>query len=374
MSEEVPRIGGREGKNRKIKSLEHKNLHLETLNKSLEERITYLEVREQQRNIEICGLEEKSNENLNETIKVLAGTLGLETSKICKFKRVGEETKNEAARNTNSVRSDSANHKKNRPRPVTITLPTRAARNQWLATRKTHQLINDDVFANGNTHRIYVNEDLTKHMRNILWTAKNELKSSFKYIWIGYKKVGCELWAKYCFPDKEYWSPEFQHKLYTEHKMLCNRHFPRTSFSDYPESCKKLHRYAVPDDNKESRIKQRPDLVNRTRGLRAISVPKSAEHVCLKLDLTSLLATRVSVARGVMQGGPTSHTWRLRRRPRNLPAEDTSGPEDFTPQHQINPEGTPKPFPVTPPTLGSSDLGSQDLIRPPGSQNSPSPS
>ncbi|KAH9635596.1 hypothetical protein HF086_012265 [Spodoptera exigua] len=54
--------------------------------------------------------------------------------------------------------------------------------------------------------------------------------------------------------------------------------------------------------------------------------------------LTSLLATRVSVARGVTQGGPTSHTWRLRRRPVNLPAEDTSGPEDFTPQHQLGHE------------------------------------
>ncbi|KAF9405686.1 hypothetical protein HW555_013690, partial [Spodoptera exigua] len=93
-------------------------------------------------------------------------TLGLETSKICKFKRVGEETKNEGARNTNSVRSDSANHKKNRPRPVTITLPTRAARNQWLATRKTHQLINDDVFANGNTHRIYIS--LARNVKKML--------------------------------------------------------------------------------------------------------------------------------------------------------------------------------------------------------------
>ncbi|CAH2062390.1 unnamed protein product, partial [Iphiclides podalirius] len=62
----------------------------------------------------------------------------------------------------------------------------------------------------------------------------------------------CELWAKYCFPDKEYWSPEFQHKLHTQHKMLCNRHFPRTSFSDYPETSKKLHRFAVPDEIKET--------------------------------------------------------------------------------------------------------------------------
>ncbi|KAF9417239.1 hypothetical protein HW555_005641 [Spodoptera exigua] len=80
---------------------------------------------------------------------------------------------------------------------------------------------------------------------------------------------------------------------------------------------------------RQSRIKQHLDQPNRTRGLRAISVLKSAEHVCLRLELTSLWTPRGSVARGVTQGRPPSHTWRLRRRPRNLPAEDTSGPEDY---------------------------------------------
>ncbi|KAJ8708707.1 hypothetical protein PYW08_010089 [Mythimna loreyi] len=84
-------------------------------------------------------------------------------------------------------------------------------------------------------------------------TAEDSLTTLFRFPKPGKTNtLRCELWAKYCFPDKEYWSPEFQHKLHTEHKMLCSRHFPRTSFSDYPETFKKLHRFAVPDDNKEA--------------------------------------------------------------------------------------------------------------------------
>ncbi|XP_047036130.1 uncharacterized protein LOC124641914 [Helicoverpa zea] len=81
--------------------------------------------------------------------------------------------------------------------------------------------------------------------------AEDSLTTLFRFPKPGKTNTSrCLLWAKYCFPDKEYWSPEFQHKLHTEHKMLCNRHFPRTSFSDYPETFKKLHRFAVPDDIK----------------------------------------------------------------------------------------------------------------------------
>lgn len=177
-------IEEKEKSDKKIKALEHKNVHLETLNKSLEERIANLEIHEKERNVEIFGLEEKSNENLDSTVKVLAGKIGVDAGKIYEIKRVGAENKYGAARNTNSVRGDSANSNQQKPRPVIITLTSRATRDQWLATRKSHQLTNDDVFANGNKQRIYVNEDLTKCMRNILWTAKNELKSTYRYIWI----------------------------------------------------------------------------------------------------------------------------------------------------------------------------------------------
>ncbi|CAB3245226.1 unnamed protein product [Arctia plantaginis] len=51
----------------------------------------------------------------------------------------------------------------------------------------------------------------------------------------------CELWAKYCFPNKAWSSPKFQDELHSKHKMLCSKHFESTCFIE-----KKLFRTAVP--------------------------------------------------------------------------------------------------------------------------------
>ncbi|XP_059053043.1 uncharacterized protein LOC131847470 isoform X2 [Achroia grisella] len=55
----------------------------------------------------------------------------------------------------------------------------------------------------------------------------------------------CELWAKYCCPDKQWSSVSFQSKLYSEHRMLCHRHFKESAFVDF--ASKKLRRFASPD-------------------------------------------------------------------------------------------------------------------------------
>ncbi|KAF9423065.1 hypothetical protein HW555_001369 [Spodoptera exigua] len=170
-------IEEKEKSDKKIKALEHKNVHLETSIKALEERVSYLEVREKGKNIEIYGLEEKQNENIENTVKVIASKLGIADGKICEAMRVGEEVKSDKKQ------------RDSKPRPIIITMATRTARDKWLATRKTHKLTNSDILENGNKQRIYVNEDLTKHTRNLLWTAKSELKPTFKYIWVKNGKV-----------------------------------------------------------------------------------------------------------------------------------------------------------------------------------------
>lgn len=57
----------------------------------------------------------------------------------------------------------------------------------------------------------------------------------------------CELWAKFVFPDGPWHSPEFHKKLFSEHRMLCSKHFDLTSFSDFSQ--KKLFRDASPKEN-----------------------------------------------------------------------------------------------------------------------------
>lgn len=68
----------------------------------------------------------------------------------------------------------------------------------------------------------------------------------------------CEKWAKYMFPHRKSSSPDLHWLLYTEHRMLCDKHFNKTSFIDY--SKKKLHDNAVPDGSLRYNIKEQDAL------------------------------------------------------------------------------------------------------------------
>ncbi|CAH2083834.1 unnamed protein product [Euphydryas editha] len=55
----------------------------------------------------------------------------------------------------------------------------------------------------------------------------------------------CESWARYVFPDRNC-TIEVQKKLYSEHRMLCQRHFKDEDFADGDKKC--LLRTAIPCD------------------------------------------------------------------------------------------------------------------------------
>lgn len=75
-----------------------------------------------------------------------------------------------------------------KPRPVVITLASKADRDEWLSKRR-NRITNADVFNNQNKNAIYINEDLIKPMRHLLWITKMELKPAFKYIWINNGRI-----------------------------------------------------------------------------------------------------------------------------------------------------------------------------------------
>ncbi|XP_063363641.1 uncharacterized protein LOC134652394 [Cydia amplana] len=180
-------IEDRDKANNRIKALEHRNNHLETCNRALEERVTWLETKEKEKNVEIVGLEDKDDVILENVIQQLARKLGVDDGQIHEIQRVG--VKPAAVKPATANKQNEGRSSQPRPRPVVITMATRAARDQWLAARKTIKLCNNDVFENGNKDFIYINEDLTKYTRNLLWTAKNELKPTYKYVWVKEGKV-----------------------------------------------------------------------------------------------------------------------------------------------------------------------------------------
>lgn len=163
----------KEAAEKKISSLENKNIYLEKCNKALEERVAAMEMKEKENNVEISGLDVTDEENINNVVAKVAYKLKLEEKYIKEARRVG------------SIKTAEA---KNRPRPVIVTLISREARNQWIKQRKAH-ITNHDIFGNNNKSLIYINEDLTPAIKQLFWLTKSRLKPTFKYIWIQNSRI-----------------------------------------------------------------------------------------------------------------------------------------------------------------------------------------
>lgn len=153
---------------KKIKSLEQKNVYLEKCNTALEERVQELEVREKEKNIEIHGLEMQNQENIISVVGDLAKKLNLNVNDIEDAQRVGQTKLDDT-----------------KPKVVLVALRSKSARNEWMLARKENKITNNTVYANGSDKRIFINEDLPKYKRQLLWMVRNQLKPrGFQYIWV----------------------------------------------------------------------------------------------------------------------------------------------------------------------------------------------
>ncbi|CAB3260080.1 unnamed protein product [Arctia plantaginis] len=81
----------KEESQKKMKTLEQKNVYLEKCNKALEERVQELEMKDKEKNIEIHGLEKHENENTKLVVQKMAQKLNLDPNDIEEAQRVGQE-------------------------------------------------------------------------------------------------------------------------------------------------------------------------------------------------------------------------------------------------------------------------------------------
>ncbi|XP_026746352.1 uncharacterized protein LOC113507654 [Trichoplusia ni] len=158
----------KEAAEKKIKSLEQKNVFLEKYNRALEERVEELEMKEKEKCLEICGLENIPNENTKQVVQEVAKLLQVNPEDIEDAERVGKEKDGDQ-----------------RPRIIKVKLRTKNARIKWMAAKKEHTVTNSKLHSNGSDKRIYINEDLPKQKRQLLWSTRNKLKEKgFQYIWV----------------------------------------------------------------------------------------------------------------------------------------------------------------------------------------------
>lgn len=161
---------------RQLKELDGYKIEVTNLRAEVAELRLALSSREQRallKDIEINGITEQKEENLQQIVTVISSKLGVELDPrdVDDVRRVG-------------LRGGGAGGLE-RPRPVVITFTRRAARDQMLrASRVRRGLTTDAINIGGNSRRVYINEHLTKANR-VLFSKARSVGSelNFKYVW-----------------------------------------------------------------------------------------------------------------------------------------------------------------------------------------------
>lgn len=125
--------------------------------------------------IEIIGIEETHNENLQHNVIVAAAKLGV--------KLINEDI--DWTSRAGPKRPSNANHQANFPRPVIVKLLRRGKRDEMLKAFKSRRnLTSSDVGIAGPARKIYINEHLTKENRLLYRDARARAKDGgFRFCW-----------------------------------------------------------------------------------------------------------------------------------------------------------------------------------------------
>ncbi|CAG4973485.1 unnamed protein product [Parnassius apollo] len=155
---------------KKNTELNNNNNNLETRVGALEQRIQEIEQQSLHKNIEIHNIPYIENENLPEIVGKVAIRLNQNACNVKQMKRLTS--------------------KNDRPRPVMIELNSEQTQLAWLAASKSispritaQEICSHNHSSNVNT-AIFICEALTQYNKQLLYYAKQELKNSFRYIWI----------------------------------------------------------------------------------------------------------------------------------------------------------------------------------------------
>ncbi|XP_048002433.1 uncharacterized protein LOC125238975 [Leguminivora glycinivorella] len=157
-------------------STNNKCIYLEKQNMALEQKIQEFEQTTRKHNIEIVGIEQLPDENIMGIVTKIGEKIDVSCADI------------ESARRTHPPRPGP----NARPAPIIVAFKSSgtAARDQWLARRRRLADLTSAALTGGAlATRVYLNEDLNKATRVLLWNVKNQLHGVFKYIWVVNGKI-----------------------------------------------------------------------------------------------------------------------------------------------------------------------------------------
>ncbi|CAG9138016.1 unnamed protein product [Plutella xylostella] len=78
------------------------------------------------------------------------------------------------------------------PANIIVKLRNEAAQEEWIKNRRKIRS-NLDIYPDSSTSPIYINEDLTKYNRELLWQAKQKVKENLlKFVWVNKGRILCK--------------------------------------------------------------------------------------------------------------------------------------------------------------------------------------
>lgn len=204
----------------RIKSLEHGNSQLVTLNETicnLKETLNHQLQSVMRNEIEIIGIEESSSENLNHTVLLTAAKLGVQLTMDDIDWTVRAGLKKTPIPDSNAKF----------PRPVIVRLLRRSKRDELIKASKTRRnLSSKDIDIDGPMRKIFVNEHLTKENRILFREARARAqRTGHKYCWTKNGRI---------LVRKTEGQPAITIKNIKELDLFLGIHVEAKSFSDTP--------------------------------------------------------------------------------------------------------------------------------------------
>lgn len=157
-----------------VENVTNKCVYLEKCNMALEQKVQDFEQSSRKHNLVIVGVEQLPGENVKEIVTKIGDAIDASCADI------------EWARRSAPAKTGG--------KPASIIVGFKSAgteaRDSWLSKRRSLRDVTSSSITSGSADsKVYINEDLTRGARALLWSAKQRLRGAYKYIWVSSGKI-----------------------------------------------------------------------------------------------------------------------------------------------------------------------------------------
>lgn len=157
-----------------VEHLNNKCIYMEKNQVVLEQKIHDYEQSTRKHNIEIVGIEQLPDESVKDIVSKVGQMIQVSTQDIEWVRR--NQPRKQGIKSASIV--------------VGFKTSGTESRDAWLLERRKLADVTSDKITGGTSkNKIYINEDLTKTTRTLLWNTKKELHNIYKYIWVSKGKI-----------------------------------------------------------------------------------------------------------------------------------------------------------------------------------------